>query len=325
MSFTDLIDRAVARRASLAAAPDTNAFRVFNGAGDGVPGLTVDRFDAVLVVNRYAPHPVGWEGVVRGLAEAWGARSVYVKERPIEASKLTAAEKAALAPATPWWGEPIEELSVRENGLQFVIRPGEGLSVGLFLDMREARAAVRAQAANRTVLNCFAYTCGFGVAALAGGAGRAVNLDVSKPYLAWGKRNTALNGFTPVDTDFIFGDVFDWLKRWGRSGQQFELVILDPPSYATTKHSRFSVEKDYAGLVALALPLVAPGGMLLACANTHTQAPRAFRAQVEAGLKGTTAKIQSMTHETEVDFPRAVREEAYLKVCQITLGGKANR
>jgi 23S rRNA (cytosine1962-C5)-methyltransferase len=310
---TQRLDRALARRHALHTDPQTNAYRLLNRAGDGFPDLAVDRFGEVLVAHCYTAGRIASPptALLRDIAERAGAKSIYIKHRPTEASKLAEAERRALAPETPLWGESVPELVVRENGLNYLIRPGKGLSVGLFLDMRDTRAWVRARAKGQTILNCFAYTCAFGVAALAGGAARAVNLDVSKPYLGWGKRNTELNDFAPIDQDFIFGDVFDWLKRLARAGTQFAGVILDPPSYATTKYSRFALERDYANLLALAAPLVAPGGWMLACANTHTLPEAAFRAQVRAGVNGHRARLIKLTHAPEIDFPGTT---AYLKL-----------
>jgi 23S rRNA (cytosine1962-C5)-methyltransferase len=212
----------------------------------------------------------------------------------------------------------VDELVVLENGLRFLIRPGAGLSVGLFLDMRETRAWVRARAAGRTVLNLFAYTCGFGVAAAAGGAARVVNVDAARSVLAWGRANYALNGLPAAEQDFIFGDAFDWLKRLGRRGQTFDLVIVDPPSYATTRTSRFSVSRDYAALAALAAPLVSPGGWLLACANAAELPARAFVKQLRAGLAGRPARLM-LTHEPELDFPVAPGQNPYLKIATMRL------
>jgi 23S rRNA (cytosine1962-C5)-methyltransferase len=183
--------------------------------------------------------------------------------------------------------------------------------------MREARAWLRAEAAGRTVLNCFAYTCAFGVAALLGGAARVANLDVSRRYLDWGQRNYLANGLSPVRTDFIFGDVFDWLQRFARKAQTFDLVLLDPPSFATTRRTRFAVEQDYHRLAALAAPVVAPGGRLVACANAHALPERAFLAQLRRGLDGLPFTIAGVTHEPQVDFPVLPGEQPYLKICVI--------
>ncbi|MGQ0602769.1 MAG: class I SAM-dependent methyltransferase, partial [Anaerolineales bacterium] len=186
-----------------------------------------------------------------------------------------------------------------------------------FLDMRELRAWVRAHATEKMVLNCFAYTCGFGVAALAGGAARAGNVDVSRRYLDWGRRNYELNGFTPDRRDFISGDVLDWLGRFGKRGQTFDIVILDPPSYSTTKESRFSVQRDYAALAALGVRVVAPGGWLIACANAVEMPLAAFRKQLRAGLESLPTRILRIEHEPEMDFPVAPGDKPYLKIALV--------
>lgn len=292
--------------------------RILHRAADGFPDLAVDQFNDVLIAHVYGAGRVQPPvRVLHTLAERCGARAVYVKYRPVEASKLSNAERAALAPTAPLIGEAVAETLVTENGLRALIRPGAGLSVGLFLDMRDVRAWVREHARERTVLNCFAYTCTFGVAALTGGAVRAVNVDVSRSVLEWGKRNYELNRLVAGAQDFINGDVFDWLKRFGKRAQQFEVVILDPPSYSTTKESRFSVQRDYARLAALAAQVVTPGGWLIACANAVEMPLAAFHKQLRAGLGGVAARIVHTWHEPTLDFPLAPGAAHYLKVCAI--------
>jgi 23S rRNA (cytosine1962-C5)-methyltransferase len=313
---------ALARRAPLAADPLTNAYRLINRAADGFPDLAVDRYAEVLVAHLYThgrrvSPPAA---LLKSLADRVGARSVYIKYRPDQASTLTAAGRVELAPHKPLLGPSVDEVEIVENGARFIIRPGDGLSTGLFLDMREARAWVRGHSAGLTVLNCFAYTCGFGLAAGLGGAARAANLDAARRYLDWGRGNAARNGLATDPKDFIFGDVFDWLSRFRRSGSTFDGVILDPPSYATTKKSHWVLERDYARLVALAMPVVRPGGWLLACANTHGLSARAFVGQLrqglaEAGWQG--ARLGAVEHEPSLDFPVVAGEQPYLKICRV--------
>ncbi len=316
-----LIDAAWQRRAALHSAPHTTAYRLINRAADGFPDLAVDRYGDALVAHVYSAGAVVDPPmrVLRLLAERAGAQSVYVKYRPAQANALDENLRANLAPATPVLGQAVERITALENGLRFEIRPGDGLNPGLFPDMREVRAWVRSVSAGKTVLNTFAYTCGFGVAALVGGAARALNLDISRRILDWGERNYTLNGLHAVKTDFVAGDVFDWLRRFARRGQRFDIVILDPPSFSTTRASRFSVERDMAGLVALAAAATQPGGWLVAATNHHQISPRAFRARVNEGLAQTSARIVRTLHEPETDFPVAAGAQPYLKVliCQI--------
>lgn len=305
------LSAALARRALLNT-PRTNAYRLLNRAGDGFPALAVDRYNDVLIAHLYnntqPPRPL-----LTQLAAQTGARAVYLKHRPNEASKLSAVQRAQLAPTAPFIGEAVESTVIRENDMLFLIRPADGLSVGLFLDMREQRAWVRAHSTGQTVLNCFAYTCGFGLAALAGGAVRAVNVDVSRKYLDWGMENARLNGCAPDVKDFIAGDVFDWLQRFARRKQTFDTVIVDPPPYSTTKANRFSITQDYAALLTLAAQVTAPGGTLLACANAAELALTTFK----AAARDTGGELIRIEHEPEPDFPT---RRPYLKIGFIQMG-----
>ena len=289
------------------------------------------------------PQPIP-EGLAPMLAHAAGATSVYVKYRPRQASRVPEDEMGILAPPKPVFGPDLGEQQreqtfetappdrletsevvptfgwletsevrgpqvsgflAREEGLNYLIRSTGGLSSGLFADMREGRGRVRAWAQGKTVLNTFAYTCGFGVAALAGGAERVLNLDLARSVLAWGQENYRLNGFEPDPRDFVFGDVFDWLARFARRGEAFDLVILDPPSFSKTKTARFSAAKDYAQLAELAAKVVSPGGQLLACSNLAELPWRAFRERVLAGVTaaGRGGQIAGVYHEPAIDFP----------------------
>ena len=312
-----LLTNAWQRRAVLHNSLVTNAYRLINRAGDGFPTLTVDRYADVLIAHIYSegaavPPP---RAVLETLAQKINAQAVYVKYRPVQGNALDESQRRTLSPIEPLIGLARERVEIQENGLRFVVRPSEGLNPGLFLDMRELREWVRATAAGKTVLNSFAYTCAFGAAALKGGAARVLNLDISRHYLDWGRENVELNGFTTVPTDFVKGDVFDWLKRFGKRGQMFDMVILDPPSYSTTHETRFTVERDYARLVALAAKTVEPGGHLIACTNYEQITQSAFAARVREGLRGFSTRIVQTRHEPALDFPVAAKAKPYLKVC----------
>jgi 23S rRNA (cytosine1962-C5)-methyltransferase len=315
------LDIAWQRRLALHTLAKTNAYRLINRSGDGFPDLSVDRYGDVLVAHVYSQgvkvQPP--RAVLQTLADRVGAQAVYLKYRPTQGNVLDDRARRSLTPIEPLIGRAIDHVEVIENGSRFIIRPAAGLNVGLFLDMREVREFVRANAADKTVLNCFAYTCAFGVATLQGGAVRVLNLDVSRHYLDWGRANAELNGFATVPTDFVKGDVFDWLKRFGKRGQKFDVVILDPPSYSTTHETRFSVERDTARLVALAAPVVQPSGYLIACTNYEQLSQRGFVSRVREGLTGVAAKIVETHHEPNLDFPTGPGAQPYLKVCMVKM------
>jgi len=316
-----LLDRALRRRERLRQEPGTTAFRWLNGAGDAAPGLTLDVFGDVAVLSTYdveAPGPVADAAMA-----LLGLRAVYLKARPREAGRLRGDERAARAPALPLRGEPVTWVDVQEQGLRFRIRPGEGLAVGLYLDTRDARGWVRRHAEARTLLNCFSYTGAFGVAARAGGAMRAVDIDLSRRSLAWAEENALLNEQRPPETDRLAGDVFDWLRRFGKRGEQFDAVVLDPPGFARGRSGTFSAARDWPGLAADAAALVAPGGWLLAACNVASLSGRRFDAALAEGVRqaGRTAEEVARPGASDIDFPRSPGEEPPLKVRVLRLRG----
>ncbi len=237
------LNAALARRGPLLADPQTNVARVFNAAGDGIDGLVIEKLADVLVAQLYAGRLALPEEVVQALcaeaAQRLGARAVYRKWFPKD--RATAARELAASHhgAAPWIGVAVPpELPVREHGLTFLVHPYDGYATGLFLDHRAQRRCIRELAAGRRVLNTFAYTCAFAVAAAAGGAATTVNVDVSRKYLEWGKRNLVVNGMTLDRHRFICADVFDYFRRAARQGHRFDLIILDPPTFAHVPKSR---------------------------------------------------------------------------------------
>jgi 23S rRNA (cytosine1962-C5)-methyltransferase len=317
---------AVERRAPLAADPDTTIYRQVSEGADGLPGLTVDRYGDALVANIYdddavmPPRPVP-PTLLDALAEMAGPASIYVKYRPRQASRVTEEQMSMVAPREPLLGPALGEFVAYEEGLAYLVRPGDGLSAGIFPDMREGRARVRTWAPGRRVLNCFAYTCGFGVAACTGGAARVLNLDLSKSALAWGQANYRANGFEPDPHDFVYGDVLDWLRRLARRQETFDVIVLDPPGFSKTKARRFSAAHDYEELAALASRVTARDGLLLLCCNVAELSWRTFRDRVLKGLAetGRANEVVGVYHAPAVDFPSSPGREPYLKMLAVRL------
>lgn len=277
-------------RAELRSDPGTTCFRERHGAGDGTPGLFVDRYGDWLWVQRD-----------QGAADASlpAARGVYRIEALRDRSHggqsppVLAAGEAAPVP-----------LDVVENGIEYRVVLGPHLSTGLFLDQRPQRAWVRAHAAGARVLNTFAHACGFTVAAAVGGASHTLSLDLDRDWLARLAPQLRANGLEPDPArhDTIHGDVFDWLRRLARREARYDLVILDPPSTSVgARGKRWSAAQDCGELVRLAVPLLAPGGRLLTITNHRGVTPARFGTLVSQGLP-EGARLERVG-PMPVDFP----------------------
>lgn len=291
---------ALVRRAAILAEPQTNTCRLFHGTAEGVDGLVIERLGAVLIAQLHAGRLAVDAEQARDLcalaAERVGATAVYRKVYPRDRSAPRAALDQQHRDATPWWGQPASpEFAVYEAGLQFLVRPYDGYATGLFLDHRHARQRVRELAAGRRVLNVFAYTCGFTVAAALGGAPATVSVDISKKSLEWGQRNLAANGVALDTHRFICDDAFAYYRRATRQGQRFDFIILDPPTFARQRTARgvFSLTDDLARLVAGALTLLDPDGLLhLSVNHRGTSLERLERVVAEAACSvGRTCAV----------------------------------
>jgi 23S rRNA (cytosine1962-C5)-methyltransferase len=213
-------------------------------------------------------------------------------------------------------GEPApEDVAILEERMPLLVRLGDGLSTGLFLDQRGNRRRVRELASGARVANLFAYTCGFTVAAALGGAKSTVSVDSSMAALERGRANLAHAGAEAGgEHAFVAEDVFAWLDRAGRRGDRFDIVLLDPPSYSTTKRRRFVAETDYVELAAAALGVVAPGGRLLACTNHRGISQSRFRKILfDAGRAANRELAQVKDLPEPEDFPCPAGGEPHTK------------
>jgi len=293
------LEAALHVRRPLADDPGTTAYRLVDVGAEADWSLDTYGPDLVLGLLPDLRPPLDPTAVAHelaagtALAQALGrrlaARSVFLKVRPAQANTVVDATAVGLTPPEPVFGvrtAPDGAGVVLENGLRFHVRLGEGLATGLYLDQRDNRRWLLDQARGLRVLNTFAYTCAFSVAAAAGGAVRTVSLDAAGPALETGRANFDLNGLLdPERHDFLRGDVFHWLPRMAARGDRFDLVILDPPSYSRVKQQRFSAAQDYAALVATALRLLAPDGRLLACTNALGLDRRRLEQRVRDGAR----------------------------------------
>ncbi len=313
----------------------TNAFRIVHGAADGRPGWYVDRLGDYLLASRSeedllasdpgvpTPEPPA-EPWLLELATLWGCRGVY--RRRLDRHVRHSAARRSMTPQF-LCGEPCEgPFPVREEGLLYEVSLSEGYSMGLFLDQRDNRRRLRVNwiggefpvletgMAGARVLNVFAYTCAFSVAAAAAGA-ITTSLDLSRKVLDSGRRNFEANGLDPASHDFVYGDAFDWMRRFVRRQRHFDVVLLDPPTFSQSRqHGLFRAEADYAELVGTAAALLRPGGTLFASTNAARLAPENFLEAVRQGLRNGGLRIaRQQFFPQPPDFPTSRDEPGYLK------------
>ncbi len=315
-------DARSALRTSIIEPELTNAYRLIHGAADGWPGWYVERLGDFLLSQSEQPLGPPQQKVLESLLGKFSLRGVYHKilsRRVRQISGADASPKLFSGENAP------EELVIRENGIQFGLSFNEGYSVGLFLDQRENRRRLLTRyiapefflpdaGQNYSVLNTFAYTCGFSVCAAKAGA-TVTSLDLSKKYLEWGKRNFILNNLDPAQHDFIYGDAFDWMKRFAKKSRNFDVIILDPPTFSQSKEQgTFQAEKDFGKLVAASLPLLKSGGILLASTNAANLKPEKFLDLIRAAADSAKREIAQQHYVPQpLDFPVTREEPAYLK------------
>jgi len=281
---------ALLRRLPLLVQNDTDAFRLLTGAREDVPGLAVERFGPVVLLFVYQESP-RLETTLHGVAEWYrhwlDASAVYVKRFVKDRAAADDNVLDELHTERPLLGKPApEEIVIRENGLRFLIRPHGGFSTGLFLDHRDNRKWVRSLAEGRDVLNLFAYTCGFSVAAAAGGAASTTSVDLSSRALEWGRRNFALNHLESTNHQFVAEGAAEFLRRATRREQRFDLLLIDPPTFAhgKGKHRDFSITQDLGELISLAASVLRPNGILMVSTNCRTLTQSAIREEIKRAV-----------------------------------------
>lgn len=318
-------DPALALRQGIIDPLETDAFRLVNGAADDLPGVYLEKWGGRLLSSGEAPLSAEAKERFRKLDPS--ASALYHRTLVRQIRKASADEAA---PALVAGEAAPAAFPIKENGAQFEISFAQGYSVGLFLDQRDNRRRLLRNHIGagfpifeeglkaKSVLNTFAYTCGFSVCAALAGA-TTTSLDLSRKYLDWGRRNFQLNGLDPAAHDFIYGDVFDWVTRLEKKGRLFDVILLDPPTFSHAKQGRaFKVETDFGKLVRSVLPLLRPGGILFASTNAHRLSPEAFLEQIRTALAAMRrAEAQSHYVPQPLDFPVSREEPAYLKTVWI--------
>lgn len=307
-----LAERVVATlRARAHVDADTTALRLVNAESDDLPGLRADRWGPELVVSVDSASLVDIAGQlaaalreqVPGLTGAWLAE----RRDPRDTA-------GRLPPPRRLFGAGPEDVTVRELGLAYEVRPSLGKDAGLFTDMRQNRAWLAPHWKGTRVLNLFAHTGAFSVSARTHGAAEVVSVDLSEAYLARMRRNFELNELDPGE--LYAEDVFKTLDRLRRQGRKFDRVVVDPPGYSHSEAGVWQGEKEWPRLSAACLRVLEPGGWLIAASNLGTQSPKHFGAALAEGADRAERRLR-LIHEgtTGPDHPAALHfpESRYLK------------
>lgn len=311
--FHERLRAAIAARALLDIPSD--GLRLVHGESDGLPGLIVDRYGDTLVAQFLSAGVQRWKPVLAdALLQLTGLQRLYERSD-------TSSRSLEGLPAEAGWlrGEGATELTIREHGWQLTLDVATGHKTGYYLDQRDSRGLFAAHARRmgwQRVLNCYCYTGGFTVAALAGGAAHVTSVDSSGPALERARAHVALNGLDPARAQFLDADVNATLRRLLQEGQRYDAIVLDPPKLAPTAAHAERAARAYKDINRLALQLLEPGGMLFTYSCSGGISADLFHkivasAAIDAGVDGfVTARLAGAPdHPMTLLFP----EGEYLK------------
>ena len=294
---------------------ETNTYRLINSEGDALPGLIVDRFAEILVVQI---HTAGMERMrshlIVALQEEADTRGILLRNN----SQSRRREGLELEePQVVTGGVPMQ-VTVRENNVLFLVDPWQGQKTGFFLDQRDKREALRKYTKAKRVLNCFSYSGSFSVyAALTEEKTRVTSVDISVPAIEAARQNFILNGLDPNHHQFLVADVFDYLEEAREAGEQFDVIVLDPPAFAKTQSARTQALKAYRRLNTLGMQVLRPGGVLVTCSCSGVIGMNDLLgalSQSAQRLQRTVQLLETYTHGVDHPINLAMPETAYLKV-----------
>jgi 23S rRNA (cytosine1962-C5)-methyltransferase len=314
--FTRKIYQSIEKRLGLYNNPKTNCFRVFNGEGDGIGGLTIDYFNGYYLINYYSKGIYHFKALIeKALSKSVEYDAIYEKMRFSEDGDETPNDGFVM-------GKPAAfPILVRENDVQFAIYFNDGAMVGLFLDQRDVRRAIRHQyAKGKVVLNTFAYTGAFSVFAALGGAKQVYSVDLANRTSERITENYQLNDVNPESHPVIIEDIFNYFKFAQKKNLKYDLVILDPPSFAKSKQFTFSAEKDYPELLADAIRITEPGGIIIASTNAASFDMAKFKQLIGKGFNLARARfeiVETFKQPRDFKYNHAYPEGNYLKVLAI--------
>lgn len=311
--FEKKLKLSIEHRSSLYQDSKTTAFRVFNGEGDGVGGLTVDFYEGYYVISWYSEGIYQFKNeVIQALTNTVDVKGLYEKKRfasqgtYMEDDDFISGEKAP------------EPLLVKENDMNFAVYLNDGAMVGIFLDQRDVRKSIRdSYSQGKNVLNTFSYTGAFSVAAALGGAIKTTSVDLANRSKSKTIEQFSMNAIDFEAQDIIVEDVFHYFKYAVRKNLTFDLVILDPPSFARSKKHTFSAGKDYPDLLMQAISITEKNGIIIASSNCSTFGMTKFKGFIEKAFKQTgSSYVIREEFSLPIDFKTIdeYKEGNYLKV-----------
>lgn len=292
---------------------ETTAFRVFNGEGDGIGGLTIDYFHGYYVINWYSKGIYSFkDDIISVLKQVEGLKGIYQKKRFSEAGKYIEQDDFVMGESAP------SPLIVKENGVNFAVYLNDGAMVGVFLDQREVRKAIRDHySKNKTVLNTFSYTGAFSIFAAIGGAKMTTSVDLANRSLPKTKEQFEINHIDPKKHQIIVEDVFHYFKYAVKKELKFDLVILDPPSFAKSKNFKFSAPKDYKNLLKQAIAITEDNGIIVASTNCSSFNMNKFKGFIKDAFKESNDRyeiLEQYTLPSDFETIDTFQEGDYLKV-----------
>lgn len=311
--FRRRLEESIRRRNTMRGDTQLSACRLVYGESDALPGLIVDSYGDFLICQFLFTGVEVWkQEIVTALSQIYPCRGIY------ERSDVAIRAREGLSQTTGLlWGDmPPDLIDINEQGRLYGVNVFTGHKTGFYLDQYDNREIVRGLSQGRSVLNCFAYTGGFGIAALQGGATDVLNIDSSGPALEQAADNFARNGFAQEQYENLQGNVFDLLRDFKEAGRQFDMVILDPPKFAETKAQFSKAARAYKDIALQAAALLTPQGYLVNFSCSGAIDLPLFQkitadALLDAGRKGQIVRYlhQSDDHPVGLPFP----ESLYLK------------
>ena len=292
----------------------TTAFRVFNGEGDGVGGLSIDYYDDYYVFTWYSKGIYSFKNdILEAFKKSIKYKGIYEKKRFNTKGMYLDSQSDFIAGV-----ESPKPLIVKENGVNFAVYLDDGAMVGVFLDQKDVRKTLRDKyAKNKTLLNTFSYTGAFSVFGVVGGAIKTTSVDLAKRSLAKSSEQFKINNIDLNKQDIIVEDVFNYFQYAVRKKLLFDIVVLDPPSFARSKKHTFSASKDYVKLLKEAIQITNKGGLIVASTNSANFSMMRFRDFIKQAFYELNEKfkvLESFTLPKDFKVNPHFKEGNYLKV-----------